>query len=164
MNNKEEKYNKIIKRLNELANLIDINIAILTYLFKRSEKSACSRKLNFYQGVTTNLKSFFVNEFIALEDHCKLGLTGNMLGDIEVIEIDQEFYLSPYFEFTGEVTLQANRKDLEFEGGTRLAFECDKFRREWIRFNGVIDPVDVAIPVDSVVKEMMMSPVRKIPA
>ena len=73
------------------------------------------------------------------------------------IEIDQEFYLSPYFEFTGEVTLQANRKELEFEGGTRLAFECDKFRREWIRFNGVIDPVDVAIPVDSVVKEMMMS-------
>jgi len=73
------------------------------------------------------------------------------------IEIDQEFYLSPYFEFTGEVMLQANRKNLEFEGGTRLAFECDKFRREWIRFNGVIDPVDVAIPIDSVVKEMMMS-------
>ena len=73
------------------------------------------------------------------------------------IEIDQEFYLSPYFEFTGEVSLQANRKNLEFEGGTRLAFECDKFRREWIRFNGVIDPVDVAIPIDSVIKEMMMS-------
>ena len=27
-------------------------------------------------------ESFFVNEFIALEDNCKLGLTGNMLGDI----------------------------------------------------------------------------------
>lgn len=73
------------------------------------------------------------------------------------VEIDQEFYLSPYFEFTGEVNLQANRKDLEFEGGARLVFECDNFRREWIRFKGVIDPVDVAIPVDSVIQGMMMS-------
>jgi len=36
-------------------------------------------------------ESFFVNEFIALEDNCKLGLTGNMLGDIEIIKIDEEF-------------------------------------------------------------------------
>ena len=73
------------------------------------------------------------------------------------IEIDQQFYLSPYFEFTGKVNLQASRKDLEFEGGTRLAFECEQFRREWVKFNGVINPKDVAIPMDSVLKEMMMS-------
>ncbi len=36
-------------------------------------------------------ESFFVNEFTALEDNCKLGLTGNMLGDIEVIKVDEEF-------------------------------------------------------------------------
>ena len=31
-------------------------------------------------------ESFFINEFIARENNCKLGLTGNMLGDIEVIK------------------------------------------------------------------------------
>ena len=36
-------------------------------------------------------ESFFVNEFIAQEDGCTLGLTGNMLGDIEVISIEDEF-------------------------------------------------------------------------
>lgn len=36
-------------------------------------------------------ESFFVNEFIAEEDECKLGLTGNMLGDIEVIDVNEEF-------------------------------------------------------------------------
>ncbi len=36
-------------------------------------------------------ESFFVNEFIAQEDNCKLGLTGNMLGDIEVIKVEEEF-------------------------------------------------------------------------
>ncbi len=91
---------------------------------------------------------FFKN--IAVDD----SYTTYAQGDIE---IDQEFYLSPYFEFTGLVNLQANRKDLEFKGGTRLSFDCDQFRHEWIRFNGIINPVDVAIPVDSIIQEMMMS-------
>jgi len=36
-------------------------------------------------------ESFFVNEFVAEEDDCRLGLTGNMLGDITMIDVDQEF-------------------------------------------------------------------------
>ena len=36
-------------------------------------------------------ESFFVNEFIAEEDNAKLGLTGNMLGDIEIIKVEEEF-------------------------------------------------------------------------
>ena len=70
------------------------------------------------------------------------------------IALGQEFYLSPYFEFTGEVNLLASRKDLEFDGGTRLAYSCDKYPRQWIQFNSVIDPVEVAIPLDSIVKEL----------
>ena len=36
-------------------------------------------------------ESFFVNEFTAREDGCLLGLTGNMLGDIEALEVSEEF-------------------------------------------------------------------------
>ena len=70
------------------------------------------------------------------------------------IAMGQEFYLSPYFEFTGDVNLLSSRKDLEFDGGTRLAFECEDFKRHWIQFQSVIDPSDVAIPIDSIIQEM----------
>jgi hypothetical protein len=70
------------------------------------------------------------------------------------IAMGQEFYLSPYFEFTGDVGLLASRKDLEFDGGTRLVFNCEDYKRHWIQFQSVIDPADVAIPVDSVIQEM----------
>ena len=70
------------------------------------------------------------------------------------IAMGQEFFLSPYFEFTGDVKLLSGRKDLEFDGGTRLAFECEDFKRQWIQFESVIDPADVAIPLDSIVQEM----------
>jgi hypothetical protein len=70
------------------------------------------------------------------------------------IAMGQEFCLSPYFEFTGDVKLLSGRKDLEFDGGTRLAFECEDFKRQWIQFESVIDPADVAIPLDSIVQEM----------
>ena len=70
------------------------------------------------------------------------------------IAMGQEFYLSPYFEFTGDVGLVASRKDLEFDGGTRLVFNCEDYKRHWIQFQSVIDPADVAIPVDSVIQEM----------
>lgn len=36
-------------------------------------------------------ESFFVNEFVAHEDNCTLGLTGNLLGDIEVIPVNEEY-------------------------------------------------------------------------
>lgn len=36
-------------------------------------------------------ESFFVNEFVAEEDGCRLGLTGNMMGDITMIDVNQEF-------------------------------------------------------------------------
>ena len=35
-----------------------------------------------------------------------------------------------------------------------MQFECDDFGNEWVEFVGVINPQDVAIPIDSLVTEM----------
>ena len=35
-----------------------------------------------------------------------------------------------------------------------MQFECEDYGNEWVEFEGVIDPADVAIPVDSLVTEM----------
>ena len=69
-------------------------------------------------------ESFFINEFIAEEDNAKLGLTGNMLGDIEVIQVKEEFIVQSgaYVGSTGELTL-----DTKWQGFTKGIFGTNMF-------------------------------------
>ena len=69
-------------------------------------------------------ESFFVNEFIAEEDNCKLGLTGNMLGDIQVIDVDEEFIVQSgsFVGSTTELTL-----DTKWQGFTKGIFGSNLF-------------------------------------
>ena len=64
------------------------------------------------------------------------------------------FFLSPRFAFKGYAMLEAGREDLEFEGGAQMQFDCESFANEWVEFQGVIDPEDVAIPIGDVITEM----------
>jgi len=69
-------------------------------------------------------ESFFVNEFIAEEDNCKLGLTGNMLGDIEAIDVNEEFIVQSgaFVGSTTDLTL-----DTKWEGFTKGIFGSNLF-------------------------------------
>ena len=69
-------------------------------------------------------ESFFVNDFIAQEDGCKLGLTGNMLGDIKVIQVNEEFIVQSgaFVGSTGELTL-----DTKWQGFTKGVFGSNLF-------------------------------------
>jgi uncharacterized protein (TIGR00266 family) len=69
-------------------------------------------------------ESFFVNNFIAHEDNCSLGLTGNVLGDIQAITIDEEFIVQSgaYVASTGDLTL-----DTKWQGFTRGMFGSNLF-------------------------------------
>lgn len=69
-------------------------------------------------------ESFFVNEFVAREDNCRLGLTGNMLGDIDVIHVDEEFIVQSgaFVGSTSGVTL-----DTKWQGFTKGIFGSNLF-------------------------------------
>jgi len=69
-------------------------------------------------------ESFFVNEFIAEEDGCKLGLTGNMLGDIGVIDVTEEFIVQSgsFVGSTTDLTL-----DTKWQGFTKGIFGSNLF-------------------------------------
>jgi hypothetical protein len=71
-----------------------------------------------------------------------------------LIRSGEDFFLSPQFAYQGRVHLEAGRKDLEFEGGAQMQFECEDYPNEWVEFKGVIHPQDVAIPIDSMVTEL----------
>ncbi len=69
-------------------------------------------------------ESFFVNEFIAGEDNCTLGLTGNMLGYIEVIDVNEEFIVQSgaFVGSTTDLTL-----DTKWQGFTKGIFGSNLF-------------------------------------
>src|SRR5690554_6877793 len=66
------------------------------------------------------------------------------------ITASDNFYLSPHFEYQGDVRLIANDKYLTFSGSTRIIHDCERLERNWMNFTSSIDPQDVKIPVDTV--------------
>jgi hypothetical protein len=63
------------------------------------------------------------------------------------IAADQDFRLSPAFDFAGDVFLKASEKLLTFSGRTRIQHGCDKLARAWVGFRSPIDPQEVLIPI-----------------
>ncbi len=60
---------------------------------------------------------------------------------------EQDFQLSPAFDFFGDVLLTASVKELLFTGSTRIQHGCNGLARNWMAFKGEIDPLEVFIPV-----------------
>jgi len=101
--------------------------AAMVYIRGNIETETRMRKGGFLKSLKAAAfggESFFVNEFTAQEDNCKLGLTGNMLGDIEVIKVDQEFILNSgaFVGSTSELTL-----DTKWQGFTKGIFGTNMF-------------------------------------
>ena len=111
--------NKGEKVTAEAAAMVYIRGNILTETKMRKGGFLKSLKAAAFGG-----ESFFVNEFIAQEDRCKLGLTGNMLGDIEVIKIEEEFIIQSgaFVGSTGDLTL-----DTKWQGFTKGIFGTNMF-------------------------------------
>lgn len=63
------------------------------------------------------------------------------------IAAEQDFQLSPAFDFFGDVHLTASIKELTFTGSTRIQHGCEGLARNWMRFSAPIDPLEVFIPV-----------------
>jgi len=101
--------------------------AAMVYIKGNIKTETKMRKGGFFKSLKAAAlggESFFINEFIAEEDNCKLGITGNMLGDIEVIKVEEEFIVQSgaYVGSTGELTL-----DTKWQGFTKGIFGSNLF-------------------------------------
>jgi len=63
-----------------------------------------------------------------------------------IVPEEDPFMLSPYFDFQGEVSMNASEPFLAFDGGTRIVHDCP-IGRAWLRFTSVVDPKDITIPI-----------------
>lgn len=57
------------------------------------------------------------------------------------------FQLSPRFLYFGNFSIRAAEPTIGFNGATKLVHECDDFTRNWLAFEGQIDPKNVMIPI-----------------
>ncbi len=72
------------------------------------------------------------------------------------IQPDDGFMLSPFFAFQGDFFLEANRRNLLFNGGTQLMHGCENLERNWFKFAAELDPDEIYIPVDSNMRSIGM--------
>ena len=63
------------------------------------------------------------------------------------------FPLSANFLFKGGVLLQASHQFLTFSGFAKPNFQCSNVERNWIKFTGDINPMNVAIPINGPVTD-----------
>lgn len=69
------------------------------------------------------------------------------------------FTLSPQYDYKGDVLLYASKNNLTFDGSGRLNYNCEMIPRSWFRFRGEIDPNDIYIPIDSVLRNDEKNPI-----
>ena len=94
----------------------------MVYMRGNIDTETRTRKGGLFKTLKSTIlagESFFVNEFRAGEDGCRLGVTGNMLGDIQAIHADGEYIVQSgsYVASTGDVTL-----DTQWQGFTKGIF------------------------------------------
>jgi len=101
--------------------------AAMVYIRGNIETVTRMRKGGFLKSLKAAAfggESFFVNDFIAHQDNCTLGLTGNVLGDIELIHVNEELIVQSgaYVASTNGLTL-----DTKWQGFTKGVFGTNLF-------------------------------------
>ncbi len=70
------------------------------------------------------------------------------------ISDNNDFVLSPAFDFTGDVTLTSSKAHLNFSGGARINKVCNQDQPAWLKFNADINPKKIYIPISGEPKDI----------
>lgn len=82
--------------------------------------------------------------------------TSQTRGKGKIAEEDQ-FFLSPAFEYYGDFSMAASNRNLLFTGGVRILHNCSAIDRTFFRFSAEVNPEEIYIPVDTSLRDMQMS-------
>lgn len=72
------------------------------------------------------------------------------------IPVEQGFFLSPAYEYYGGFELVADNKNLTFDGGVKILHNCDNMARTYFKFRTELNPLEIYIPVDTILRNMDM--------
>lgn len=69
---------------------------------------------------------------------------------------EQNFFLGANYEYYGGFELKASNKFLTFDGGVKILHNCANMPRTYFKFRSEINPDEIYIPVDSILRNMDM--------
>lgn len=93
-------------------------------------------------------------EFIVKLEKIKTDTSKQTIGTGKIAAEDN-FFLSPQFAYQGDFTLHANDQHLTFKGGVRPMHVCESMEANYLRFEAIIDPLEIFIPVDSTMSDVL---------
>ncbi|MBE0652149.1 MAG: hypothetical protein IH594_00020 [Bacteroidales bacterium] len=102
-----------------------------------------------YKDITGEVQMIHFNK-ISVNDSVYTQASGE-------IALEDNFSLSPHFDFQGQVFLAARDPYLLFRGGARIQHDCG-MGRQWLKFESSIDPANVMIPVTETPLQVDMAP------
>jgi hypothetical protein len=88
----------------------------------------------------------FDNVYTIHMNHVEVDTSINTFAKGEVAIADS-FKLSPFYDYQGQITMNAQTPFLNFLGGVRLTHDC-KVGKSWLKFNADIDPDSILIPLE----------------
>lgn len=71
-----------------------------------------------------------------------------------IVKQEDNFKLSPQFDYYGDMMIAAANPLITFKGATRINHDCDKFDRNWMAFTSEIDPRNIQVPVSQEMKDL----------
>jgi hypothetical protein len=89
----------------------------------------------------------FDNVYTIHMNHVEVDTSINTFAKGEVVVADS-FRLSPFYEYQGQISMNAQMPFLNFLGGVRLTHDCD-VGKAWLKFNADINPDSILIPLES---------------
>jgi len=97
----------------------------------------------------------FDNTYTFRMEKLQVDTSINTVGTGNVVVADS-FRLSPYFDYQGQISLDASKPFLSFLGGVRLTHDCDvdKF---WLKFETEINPDSILIPVEERMQNLALN-------
>lgn len=97
----------------------------------------------WYEDLNENRQEIYFN-LVKANDNRETVASGK-------ISREEEFTLSPQFNFAGDVSLEASERNLMFDGVTMINHGCSNLPQQWIKFKSRIDPQDIYIELPEVV-------------
>lgn len=104
-------------------------------------------RLHFRGSADYDYIDEFDNVYTIHMNHVEVDTSINTFAKGEVVVADS-FRLSPFYDYQGQISMNAQKPFLDFMGGVKLTHDC-KVGKSWLKVHTEIDPDSILIPLET---------------
>ncbi|MCF8225564.1 MAG: hypothetical protein K9J30_06770 [Bacteroidales bacterium] len=118
------------------------------YHFMYDANLVVDSRIHYRGGASYDYYDELENRYTIRFSHVEVDTSVHSFGEGEILPEDN-FRLSPYFDYQGQVSMHAMDSLLTFAGGVKLNHGCELWSEQWLKFEAAINPDSVIIPLES---------------